>query len=432
MSVRQAVIIIHGMGEQRPMDTLRSFVKAVVNKPIRNKPDPMSRLFELRRLQAPSDRETPLTDFYEYYWAYRMRDTGPKMLLRWFRSLLFRSPWNIPVKLRPFYYLSWTVVLVTLFTVLHLGLKTPTAGSVAAFVVAAISNYIIAFVYGYLGDAARYFDPHPDNIEQRNKIREEGIALLHALHESKKYNRIVVVGHSLGSVIGYDLLRLYWSSVMAPKPDNPVRVSMLRSFEEERDHIFNAESVSAAEAVEKYQQLQFKLWRELRETNMWPWLVTDFVTMGSPLTHAKLLLARSDTDFDVRKQEGELVTCPPANSKDDIWYSRQYQTDNGPRNADTPTHMIPFACTRWTNIYFPHHHAIYGDMIGGALRENFGAGIRDVEVGLKGRCSTLISHVCYWKGSKQDAVEGVRHPIAALKLALKLDCLRGGVKLPPQ
>lgn len=290
---------------------------------------------------------------------------------------------------------------------------------------------LTAFLYGYVGDAARYLDPHPDNIEQRNKIREEGIALLHSLHESNKYNRIIVVGHSLGSVIGYDLLRLYWSSVKAPEPEHPHRVEALREFADARDAIFDDVTASAGAKVERYQQLQFELWRSLRENGRWPWLVTDFVTLGSPLTHARILLGRTEEDFELRRAEGELVTCPPIPGAGNVWYSRQYATASGPRNADTPTHMVPFSCTRWTNLYFPYRWIIFGDLVGGPLRESFGAGICDTPVGLKGLCGTLASHVCYWGIGREKNMPGVKHPTDALKSALRLDCLHNRVKMPP-
>jgi len=432
MTVRQAVVVIHGIGEQRPLDTLRGFIKAIVGeKQFRSKPDAMSRLFELRRLQVPGDRHTPLTDFYEYYWAYHMRDTRAKMVWRWIRSLLLRSPKRIPRQLLPIYALSWLLVIIAVLTVIKNGFQTPTLGSLATLACSLVVGYVTAFLYTYVGDAARYLDPHPDNIEQRNKIREEGIALLHALHESKKYSRIIVVGHSLGSVIGYDLLRLYWSSVKPPEPATPSRLYALRGFSEACDEIFGDETISKDEQVERYHQLQFKLWQELREKDMWPWLITDFITMGSPLTHAQLLLARSDEDFDARKADGELVTCPPDPRPANCLYSRRYKTPHGPRNADTPTHMVPFACTRWTNLFFPYRRVIFGDIIGGPLGGSFGAGIRDISVALNGFCGTLASHVCYWVSPNRKAPSSGKHPTQTVKTVLKLDCLHGGVKLPP-
>ena len=57
-----AVVIIHGIGEQRPMDTLRGFVQSVLSVPKQggekyySRPDPLTESFELRVLQ---NREQP-------------------------------------------------------------------------------------------------------------------------------------------------------------------------------------------------------------------------------------------------------------------------------------------------------------------------------------------------------------------------------------
>ena len=63
--VKQAVVVIHGIGEQRPMDTLRAFADAVLpdvepgKEKFWSKPDKLSDLFELRVLQSTSrDRKS--------------------------------------------------------------------------------------------------------------------------------------------------------------------------------------------------------------------------------------------------------------------------------------------------------------------------------------------------------------------------------------
>ena len=69
MPGKQAVLLIHGIGEQRPMSTLRGFVDAVwtrnesIHHPHINaaeelwsKPDSISGNFELRRLTTPKNR----------------------------------------------------------------------------------------------------------------------------------------------------------------------------------------------------------------------------------------------------------------------------------------------------------------------------------------------------------------------------------------
>ena len=72
-----------------------------------------------------------------------------------------------------------------------------------------VANWLVPVV----GDAARYLSPSPGNVEVRQKIREAGIDLLTKLHASGDYDRIVVVGHSLGGVVGFDVLNYAWGRI---------------------------------------------------------------------------------------------------------------------------------------------------------------------------------------------------------------------------
>ena len=92
--MKQAVLVIHGIGEQRPMDTLRAFVDAMTGTAKAegrdgywSKPDPLSRNFDLRVLKSMG-RDS--TDFYEYYWAHKMRGTKFAHLLAWLWDLVRR------------------------------------------------------------------------------------------------------------------------------------------------------------------------------------------------------------------------------------------------------------------------------------------------------------------------------------------------------
>jgi hypothetical protein len=60
---RQAVVLIHGMGEQRPNRTLRPFVSALVGRSaaIIGTVDPLSEILGVRRLKVRD--LTPETDF---------------------------------------------------------------------------------------------------------------------------------------------------------------------------------------------------------------------------------------------------------------------------------------------------------------------------------------------------------------------------------
>jgi hypothetical protein len=178
---RQAVLLIHGIGEQRPMATLRGFVAALLSGgEFHSKPDDLSLSFELRRLTHENKNKTIQTSFYEYYWAYRMRDTGIRHLFSWGWRLLWNRPSDVPVRLKPYWGIAWLattiaiiafVIVIVLFaayfgaSVLWLFqlidnakrdywenvAKIFSAGSAFA---ALISALISGFIIYWLGDAA--------------------------------------------------------------------------------------------------------------------------------------------------------------------------------------------------------------------------------------------------------------------------------------
>ena len=220
----QAVVIIHGIGEQRPMETLRGFADAVLPDPTLggekyfSKPDRLSESFELRKLQ---NRVQPRTHFFEYYWAYKVEGTSFRHIWTWLSSLLFRWPARVPRHLLVLWSLSWfliavAVVAASVGVVEYFGELTT---RFHPFVVSAASMLLLAVIQGgvlyRLGDAARYLSPHPSNIRLRQEIRADGIKLLESIHKSTDpvYDRVIVVGHSLGSVIAYDILKYLWQQI---------------------------------------------------------------------------------------------------------------------------------------------------------------------------------------------------------------------------
>jgi hypothetical protein len=163
---RQAVIVIHGIGEQRPMDTLRGFVDAVLPDPrsddvkYHSVPDRISELFELRRLLAPQTRSRPKTDFYEYYWAYHVCGTRYDHVASWVKALILRRPSLVSRRLLPLWLVSWAVgislVVASVRLLPHL-LGTAEGDPlqrIAIWVVSAILVLTVnTFAINYLGDA---------------------------------------------------------------------------------------------------------------------------------------------------------------------------------------------------------------------------------------------------------------------------------------
>jgi hypothetical protein len=128
----QAVVVIHGMGEQIPMDTIKGFVHAVWQKDdlivkkglldpadVWSKPDARTGSLELRRITTresiASLPEFPVgvrTDFYELYWADLTAGTTWEALRDWIRGLLFRPLSRVPPNVRPAWLLMWLGSLV--------------------------------------------------------------------------------------------------------------------------------------------------------------------------------------------------------------------------------------------------------------------------------------------------------------------------------
>ncbi|WP_344050604.1 hypothetical protein [Microbacterium lacus] len=293
----------------------------------------------------------------------------------------------------------------------------------AASAVAGIVNHFIA---GYLADASRYFAPRPPDIDRRNAIRDAGVNLLRNLHKSGDYDRVILACHSLGSVIGYDILRLYWDEARKPDPSNATPQPLLAGFDASAKELLRAEPTLAE--LQKFQELQTQLGKELGRAGV-NWLITDFVTFGSPLTHADSLWARSDLEFARKLDEREFPACPPRCDAD---RRDQTQIRSAFLNADRrwePHAAAVFGPTRWTNLYFPMTWWPGGDLVGGPLAPLFGPGVRDIPVKLSYsnrrawwmRKIPVLSHIKYWSrqrkytppadlpGERKDALRALRN-----------------------
>ena len=429
MSRKQAVIIIHGIGEQVPMGTLRDFVTSVwtsdkavhlvdTEVSIWSKPDNLSKSYELRRLTTSQNKNGVITDFFEFYWAYMLEDTTYGQVISWVKTLLVRSPKTVPPQLRLTYWFLITLIVVSvgligLFFYLQ-GAKGPEipkwiAGGVGVLIVPLFSFLVLRVV----GDIARYLHVAPDNINSRRKIREAGVELIRDLHDpARGYERVVVVGHSLGSVIGYDILTHAWPEFNA----DPKIVAQVPDSLDELERL-------AAEPnpdINEVQRLQRNYHRELNAAGC-KWLVTDFVTMGCPISHAAILLAKNLDDLKSKQVEREFPTCLPTLEKltVDSVVNNQFTYPGKKKDSKayrTPHHAAVFAPTRWTNLYFPCSMIIKGDIVGGPVCGVMGNGIKDVPVTTTQQRGYGI-HTLYWA---QSAKPDQDSHIDALRKAVNL------------
>jgi len=285
-----------------------------------------------------------------------------------------------------------------------------------------------AFLQPYLGDAARYFRNSPANVAVRREIRKQAVDTLDYLHTSGRYDRIIVVAHSLGCVVAYDMLRAYFSRVceeLPPvtelgqaaididaaswQPDKPASPEEKRSLRgKARETI-----ASIADATVN---------KPLAARTHKSWLVTDFVTLGNALTHAHFLMCLGKTqeqlekDFARRVMERDFPTCPPKKLPGDGLLAFY----NPNTKAKQFHHGALFGLTRWTNIYFPLSQIFWGDAIGGPVAPIFGSHVIDVPVStrIKGG-EDFFTHTAYWDVAREPDGYAAPH-VAALRKAVDL------------
>lgn len=421
--MKQAVVVIHGIGEQRPMDTLRGFVEAMIptdtpgGTPFYwSKPDRLSRNFDLRVLKS-SGRTS--TDFYEYYWAHKMQGTKVGHLLGWLWDIFKRPRRDIPNAIVPIWRTTrWTVMMLLLLVAT--GTLATAWGefdhgdnpfALVPLLVAAIGLGLRYSALSYLGDAARYLSPNPQNVVVREQIRADGVELLRALHKKGDYDRIIVVGHSLGSVIAYDIVGYLWhehhDQLTKVIPSNR---ELARRY---ADHaalqpVVKEALPNAGAALDgslgstlRFREQQAEAFIEQRGLGN-PWRITDLVTVGSPMAHASLLLGRSVSDFNKRIERREAPACPPTEDTQGYGYNARQPVMLG-QKPFTPHylhHAAAFAVTRWTNLYFPAPFGLFGDVVGGPVKPVMGAGVLDLPVTV-GKwqgwlARSWLSHTRYW------------------------------------
>jgi hypothetical protein len=294
--------------------------------------------------------------------------------------------------------------------------------AVAAVVIGALMSRVIS---PYLGDVARYVRADPRNIAMRRKIRERGLALLNKLHAGGAYNRIIIVAHSLGTIVAYDLVSFLWAT-----REQALRVGeggaafrKLRAVEQAAAALAGAPSEATRSAYREAQRaFRLALRSGAPEDDGKPrerkpeeeWLISDLVTLGAPLAHAVFLLARDEADLADKKDRWLFPTDPPQAQKIESEQRKKIEARPEPVPAEvwgppeglfsyfredktwSMHHAAPFAAVRWTNIHDPHRMIFLGDIISGPVASVFGEGVRDIDLkALRGE-SPRFSHTLYW------------------------------------
>lgn len=340
---------------------------------------------------------------------------------------------------------GWATYLIASLAAVALVLGVWDALEPSGRAITAVAPTIIAasaFILGGaglrgVGDAARYLSNKPDDISEREAIRVGLIEMLRRLHTDIdatngrfEYDKVIVVGHSLGSVIALDALQAYWAEVSrsipfpvagpavkstqsSPPPDemwgkqrdDASRLSVVEAVDGIARSMYEASRTKAPAPAAEWRAAQ----RNLQALVRYPqsnspgsaarWIVTDLITVGSPLAHAELLLAEGRDDLDMRISRRLIPSNPPQMQATSTHTMRYLVRSNRPpRHSTRINHAAVFGPTSWTNIYFNH------DLVGGKLAPLFGAGIEDIKLGdLSPHPANFISrypHSSYWPGRR--------------------------------
>ena len=261
--------------------------------------------------------------------------------------------------------------------------------------------FLKEFIVDIMGDSARYLNSHPKNNIARHNIRQSGLTLLGALHHSGRYDKIILCAHSLGSIVAYDALRQYWGHSAAAG-------IIADTGALERSRVAAAalgDDADGSDAIGEWQDAQHDVFSSLDKN----WLISDFVTMGSPLSHGRLLLENSSDTVHAsgrfasqRDVTRSILACPPV----DI--------------ASSSARLTPwdmFLAVRWTNLYFDD------DVVGGTVAADadgllFGRGAKDLKYSAKQWAVPGLSHNSYWMSNLSPADSSDVPWLAALRSIL--------------
>lgn len=492
---RQAIVVVHGQGQQRPMGTIRDFVAAlwtsnpdVTPDPPYTKentwivPDKKSGLYEMQRITTPPHGGGRRTDFFELYYADLLADTPIRNLWRWLERLFWISPLQVPRRMYGPWLAFWLLCLVAMAMTLWVVLEIPqlldanwldpfkapigldvfiglaivvicvlvlvlpkfftateqaesiprplvllaivigvgfiswhTPVIVAALLVGVVLYLFTNDLLPLFGDAASYLSAQTETVRSRQALRERGLSLLTALHDDKEYDRIVVVAHSLGTVLAYDLLQLLWHAV-GPTKDNAPAADAVAAIEAVESFAKKPVAEWTPADVDAYQALQWQAFSALRRQKPADppagkpagpsgWKVSDFVTLGSPLANAEFLVTEGPDDLKRMKRERVLPVSPPEpRDKEGFIYK-----ENG---KVVTHHAAVFSTVRWTNIYdeFNPRWFLHGDVISGPLAGLFGPAIKDIDVTILENGRRSFSHNLYWVDTR-DAPRGRQGPV---------------------
>jgi hypothetical protein len=263
---RTAFIIIHGVGEQKPFETVdyfgRNWIDYFEKKKVNVKLEHIITQYQVPsvagaesfvRISSSDVEQDWIVDIHEYYWAYQTQEQiTVSEVLRWVEKTLegtikfYSQPQNEKLlqelkekqssRRQIFQYrLRSLTIFLRLFHLIYplfrlglwlvLSVSNPfLSGRFLQSAWTLSKQLLIPPLVNYVGDIAIYTtaDAKSPHHQVRQQILTESLALLKSMIRDKEadYDQVILAGHSLGSCIAYDTLNLLSLELSLPSEQN--------------------------------------------------------------------------------------------------------------------------------------------------------------------------------------------------------------------
>ena len=275
---------------------------------------------------------------------------------------------------------------------------------VLVFCLRTIWRWVDGLLRRTIGDVPRYLVEGPENVELKRGLANEGLALLHYLHRTHPdgkeplYDNVVVIGHSLGSVVALDLVHRFWaescqSRAFEAGSDEAQQLknagaAFLRSngkqeattgLRNAKDTVFSA--ISQTASVSRWKSRQFPwdlgptdhlsvedLGGGVAHARHLPWLVSNLVTVAFPLAYGDALVDRSAHGLRSLQKRRRLPHDPPLPLTSSLGIVAR-------KGKQRFLHQSAvFSAVHWTNIWFAN------DLVGDSAGRYWGPGVSNEEI----------------------------------------------------
>ena len=247
-----AIMVIHGIGEQVPFETLDMFTRGILASLNDRAKSQGTKTYNLTHRQrtctVPGTSETwlencisleagnsPRIDIYEYYWAHEMtRQVIVKDIVKWMKDISsyarkyygenpkkdFEKKWKEEPRLKnlfepsgQFHKSGYLRMMGPGVRLLLLGLTILESSALRSWpLIQWVFNLLMAkakkVFIDYIGDVVAYTatDRKAHLFKVRQSILRNSRLMLESILKNNEYGSVIVASHSLGTVVGYDTL----------------------------------------------------------------------------------------------------------------------------------------------------------------------------------------------------------------------------------